>query len=229
MKNNIKFVAFDADDTLWVNENYFREAEHAFCHLMMDWLPHEKTADELFKTEMQNLELFGYGAKGFALSLIETAVRISDGKITGRQVQQIIDIVKRLLARPVELLPDVPEVLRTLKEKYTLVLATKGDLLDQQRKIAKSGLAGYFAHTEIMSDKRPQDYVRLLQRLGAGAQEFVMVGNSLKSDVLAPLEAGAYAVYVPYPIIWKHECTPEPQSPRYYKAEKLRDILRFLL
>ncbi len=229
MKNNIKFVAFDADDTLWVNENYFREAEHAFCHLMMDWLPHEKTADELFKTEMQNLELFGYGAKGFALSLIETAVRISDGKITGRQVQQIIDIVKRLLARPVELLPDVPEVLRTLKEKYTLVLATKGDLLDQQRKIAKSGLAGYFAHTEIMSDKRPQDYVRLLQRLGAGTQEFVMVGNSLKSDVLAPLEAGAYAVYVPYPIIWKHECTPEPQSPRYYKAEKLRDILRFLL
>lgn len=229
MKNNIKFVAFDADDTLWVNENYFREAEHAFCHLMMDWLPHEKTADELFKTEMQNLELFGYGAKGFALSLIETAVRISDGKITGRQVQQIIDIVKRLLARPVELLPDVPEVLRTLKEKYTLVLATKGDLLDQQRKIAKSGLAGYFAHTEIMSDKRPQDYVRLLQRLGARAQEFVMVGNSLKSDVLAPLEAGAYAVYVPYPIIWKHECTPEPQSPRYYKAEKLRDILRFLL
>ena len=229
MKNNIKFVAFDADDTLWVNENYFREAEHAFCHLMMDWLPHEKTADELFKTEMQNLELFGYGAKGFALSLIETAVRISDGKITGRQVQQIIDIVKRLLARPVELLPDVPEVLRTLKEKYTLVLATKGDLLDQQRKIAKSGLAGYFAHTEIMSDKRPQDYVRLLQQLGAGAQEFVMVGNSLKSDVLAPLEAGAYAIYVPYPIIWKHECTPEPQSPRYYKAEKLRDILRFLL
>lgn len=229
MKNNIKFVAFDADDTLWVNENYFREAEHAFCHLMMDWLPHEKTADELFKTEMQNLELFGYGAKGFALSLIETAVRISDGKITGRQVQQIIDIVKRLLARPVELLPDVPEVLHTLKEKYTLVLATKGDLLDQQRKIAKSGLAEYFAHTEIMSDKRPQDYVRLLQRLGAGAQEFVMVGNSLKSDVLAPLEAGAYAVYVPYPIIWKHECTPEPQSPRYYKAEKLRDILRFLL
>lgn len=229
MKNNIKFVAFDADDTLWVNENYFREAEHAFCHLMMDWLPHEKTADELFKTEMQNLELFGYGAKGFALSLIETAVRISDGKITGRQVQQIIDIVKRLLARPVELLPDVPEVLRTLKEKYTLVLATKGDLLDQQRKIAKSGLAEYFAHTEIMSDKRPQDYVRLLQQLGAGAQEFVMVGNSLKSDVLAPLEAGAYAVYVPYPIIWKHECTPEPQSPRYYKAEKLRDILRFLL
>lgn len=229
MKNNIKFVAFDADDTLWINENYFREAEHAFCHLMMDWLPHEKTADELFKTEMQNLELFGYGAKGFALSLIETAVRISDGKITGRQVQQIIDIVKRLLARPVELLPDVPEVLRTLKEKYTLVLATKGDLLDQQRKIAKSGLAGYFAHTEIMSDKRPQDYVRLLQRLRAGAQEFVMVGNSLKSDVLAPLEAGAYAVYVPYPIIWKHECTPEPQSPRYYKAEKLRDILRFLL
>lgn len=229
MKNNIKFVAFDADDTLWVNENYFREAEHAFCHLMMDWLPHEKTADELFKTEMQNLELFGYGAKGFALSLIETAVRISDGKITGRQVQQIIDIVKRLLARPVELLPDVPEVLHTLKEKYTLVLATKGDLLDQQRKIAKSGLAEYFAHTEIMSDKRPQDYVRLLQQLGAGAQEFVMVGNSLKSDVLAPLEAGAYAVYVPYPIIWKHECTPEPQSPRYYKAEKLRDILRFLL
>ena len=229
MKNNIKFVAFDADDTLWVNENYFREAEHAFCHLMMDWLPHEKTADELFKTEMQNLELFGYGAKGFALSLIETAVRISDGKITGRQVQQIIDIVKRLLARPVELLPDVPEVLRTLKEKYTLVLATKGDLLDQQRKIAKSGLAGYFAHTEIMSDKRPQDYARLLQRLGAKTQEFVMVGNSLKSDVLAPLEAGAYAVYVPYPIIWKHECMPEPQSQRYYKAEKLRDILHFLL
>ena len=180
MKNNIKFIAFDADDTLWVNENYFREAEHAFCHLMMDWLPHEKTADELFKTEMQNLELFGYGAKGFALSLIETAVRISDGKITGRQVQKIIDIVKRLLEQPVELLPDVPEVLSTLKKKYTLVLATKGDLLDQQRKIAKSGLAGYFAHTEIMSDKRPQDYARLLQRLGANVTGSV----SKKTDLV---------------------------------------------
>lgn len=229
MKNNIKFIAFDADDTLWINENYFREAEHAFCHLMMPWLPHEKTAEELFKTEMQNLNLFGYGAKGFALSLIETAIRISDGKITGGQVQKIIDIVKRLLERPVELLPDADEVLRTLKNKYALVLATKGDLLDQQRKISKSGLEGYFAHIEIMSDKRPQDYTRLLRRLGSKPQEFVMVGNSLKSDVLAPLEAGAYAVYVPYPIIWKHECTQEPRSPHYYKAEKLRDILDFLL
>lgn len=225
----IKTVGFDADDTLWINENYFREAEHDFCHLMMDWLPHEKTAQELFKTEIKNLDLFGYGAKGFTLSLIETAVRLSRGKITGAQVEEILKIGKRLITRPVQLLPDVKEVLDALKNKYDLILVTKGDLLDQERKLKKSLLGPYFRHIEIMSDKKAEDYLRLIEHLHLRPGQFVMVGNSLKSDVLPPLAVGAQAIYVPYHTTWQHEHAEEPQNPKYKKAEKIKDILKFLL
>lgn len=225
----IKTVGFDADDTLWINENYFREAEHAFCHLMMDWLPHEKTAAELFKTEIKNLGLFGYGAKGFTLSLIETAVRLSRGKVTGAQIEQILQIGKALIKRPVELLPGVKEVLEALKDKYDLIVVTKGDLLDQERKLKNSLLGPYFAHIEIMSDKRAEDYLRLIEHLRIRPGEFVMVGNSLKSDILPPLAVGAQAIYVPYHTIWQHERVEEPARPKYKKAENIKDILSFLL
>lgn len=229
MLHNIKTIAFDADDTLWENENYFREAEHEFCHLMMPWLPHEKTAEELFKTEMQNLDLLGYGSTAFTLSLVETAARISKGQITGKQIEQIINIGKRLLSHPLHLLPDAQEVLSRLQGKYRLVLATKGELLEQRRKIQKSALEPYFECIEIMSSKTTADYRRLFKRLQANPQETVMVGNSVKSDILPPLELGAWAIYVPFHTTWKHEEAALPQNPRFRQAEKLRDILAFLL
>lgn len=226
---DVKVVGFDADDTLWINENYFRDAEHEFCHLMMDWLEHEKTADELFKTEMQNLELFGYGAKGFTLSLIETAIRVSDGKISARQIEQILNIGKNLITRPIELLDGVQETLEALKDRYQLVVVTKGDLLDQERKLKKSLLGPYFKHIEIMSDKRPQDYQDLIDHLHIRPQEFVMVGNSLKSDVLPAVEIGARAIYVPYHTTWQHERVDETTNPAYQRAENIRGVLPILL
>lgn len=229
MLQGIKTIAFDADDTLWENENYFRQAEHDFCHLMMPWLAQEETAEELFKTEMQNLDLLGYGSTAFTLSLVETAARISKGQISGKQIEQIIAIGKRLLSHPLQLLPHAQEVLASLQGKYRLVLATKGELLEQRRKIQKSALEPYFDTIEIMSNKTAQDYRSLLQRLKAAPQETVMVGNSVKSDILPPLEIGAWAIYVPFQTTWKHEEAALPQNPRFLQAEKLRDILAYLL
>lgn len=225
----VKIVGFDADDTLWINENYFREAEHAFCHLMMDYLEHEHTAEELFRTETDNLELFGYGAKGFTLSLIETAVRISGGKVTGEKIQQILDIGKKLILQPIELLPGVTETLQALQEKYKLVVVTKGDLLDQERKLKNSLLLPYFHHIEIMSNKHAADYKALISHLQIKPEEFVMVGNSLKSDILPVIKIGAQAVYVPYHTTWLHERLDEPPNPPYAQAKTIRDIVPLLL
>lgn len=225
----VKIVGFDADDTLWINENYFREAEHEFCHLMMDYLEHEKTADELFRTETDNLDLFGYGAKGFTLSLIETAVRISGGKVTGEKIRQILDIGKKLIMQPIELLPGVTDTLQALQKKYKLVVVTKGDLLDQERKLKNSLLLPYFHHIEIMSNKHAADYKALISHLQIKPEEFVMVGNSLKSDILPVIKIGAQAVYVPYHTTWLHERLDEPPTPPYAQAQTIRDIVPLLL
>lgn len=224
-----KVIGFDADDTLWVNENYFRETELEFCQLMQGYMPQEQTEQELFKTEMQNLELFGYGAKGFTLSLIETAVRISDGKIPARQLEQVVELGKKLILRPVKLLGGVLEVLHALQTHYQLVVVTKGDLLDQERKLQKSSLLPYFQHIEVMSDKKPGDYLKLIKQLRIQPSDFVMVGNSLKSDILPVVEIGAHAIYVPYHTTWQHEHAQESAQPTYLKAEKIKDILSILL
>lgn len=229
MLKTIKTVAFDADDTLWENENHFQEAQKQFCRLVSPWLSSETAEEELFKTEMSNLELFGYGAKGFTLSMIETALRVSENKIPAKAVRQLLNAGKHLLSWPPHLLPHAKEVLMALQGKYRLVLATKGDLWDQQRKLRQSGLQPFFSHVEIMSDKKPQDYVRLMNKLNEKPECFLMVGNSLKSDVLAPMETGAYAIHVPYHVTWKHECIREPNSLHLLKAEDLREVLRFLL
>jgi putative hydrolase of the HAD superfamily len=155
---SIQVIAFDADDTLWVNETYFREAEDKFCALLEDYLPHHSVAKELFYTELQNIPHYGYGVKGFMLSMIETALRVSDKKIDPLVIEKAIQYGKDLLDKPIELLDGIEEVLHQLKKKYRLVVATKGDLLDQERKLKKSGLAEYFHHIEIMSDKREADY-----------------------------------------------------------------------
>jgi len=226
----IKIIGFDADDTLWVNEPYYREAEKKFCDLLINYLPEEETDKILYKTEMQNLELYGYGAKGFMLSLIETAINISGGKIPSKEILKIIDIGKELLQKPIVLLDDVENVLKSISEKYKLIIASKGDLLDQERKLKKSGLAKYFHHIEIMSDKKTEDYQKLFQHLDIKPNEFLMIGNSLRSDIFPVISLGGKAIHVPYHTTWIHEEIDDSQisNKKYKEVETLSDVLEFL-
>ncbi|WP_410878083.1 HAD family hydrolase [Myroides sp. DW712] len=203
--NKLKVVAFDADDTLWINEPYFKEAEQQFCILLEDYLTHQSISQILFKTQIDNLPLYGYGIKGFTLSMIEAAEIISKGTLNIKIIDKIVKIGKELLTKPVELIDDVEAILQELQGKYRLVVATKGDLKDQHRKLHKSGLGSYFHHIEVMTDKEKIDYEKLLKRLDVQPEEFIMIGNSLRSDVLPVLELGAYAVHVPFHTTWLHE------------------------
>ena len=220
----IRVVAFDADDTLWINETYFREAEEKFASLLEDFLPQHAIMKELYRTEIGNLSLYGYGIKGFMLSMIETALRISGEKMPIALVEKIIQIGQEMLVKPVDLLPGVKEVLESLQGKYRIVLATKGDLVDQERKLQKSGLEGYFHHIEIMSEKRTSDYQKLIGHLDIQSSEFVMIGNSLKSDVLPVLELGGYGIHVPFHTTWIHEQVEhEVKHDRFFTAEHLEE------
>jgi len=205
MKNTIKVIGFDADDTLWVNEPFFQDVEKIFCQILNPYISEAETSKVLFQTEMQNLEIYGYGAKGFILSMIETALKVTDGKITSAEINRIIDIGKTLLEMPIELLDGVKQVLQQLQGKYKLILATKGDLLDQERKLQKSGLSGYFHHIEIMSDKHENNYRKLLAHLDIEPYEFVMIGNSVKSDILPVTNIGGKAIHIPFEVTWQHE------------------------
>jgi putative hydrolase of the HAD superfamily len=225
----IKVVAFDADDTLWVNEPYFSKTEQAFCQLMSDFLPPHTMAQELFKTEMNNLALYGYGIKGFMLSMIETALRVSQYSIGPRSIEQLLHLGKEMLEMPIELLEGVEEVLIALYPKYRLVLATKGDLLDQERKLEKSGLARFFHHIEIMSDKQEKDYQKLLRHLDIQPEEFMMIGNSIKSDVLPVLQLGGHAIHVPFHTTWEHEKVDiQINHPLFRQLEHRLELLNFL-
>lgn len=205
MKDTIKVIGFDADDTLWVNEPFFQDVEKNFCQIVRPYVAEAETSKALFQTEMQNLEIYGYGAKGFILSMIETAIRVTGGKITSEEINRVIDIGKTLLEMPIELLDGVERVLQVLQGRFKLILATKGDLLDQERKLLKSGLAGYFHHIEIMSDKHENNYRKLLAHLDIEPQEFLMIGNSVKSDILPVTNIGGKAVHIPFEVTWQHE------------------------
>lgn len=187
---NIKVIAFDADDTLFVNETYFAETEEKFCSLMSDYLSQQGISKELFKIQIDNLKLYGYGIKGYTLSMIEAAMKISNNTIPIEVIERIIQLGKELTAKPIVLLEGVEETLQALHGKYKLVVATKGDLLDQRRKLHNSGLGKYFHHIEVMSDKQEIDYSDLIKRLEIRPEEFFMIGNSLKSDVLPVLAIG---------------------------------------
>jgi putative hydrolase of the HAD superfamily len=202
---NIKVIAFDADDTLWVNEPYFRETEEAFGSLLNEYLPEDEVQTILFSVEMQNLEIYGYGIKGFMLSMVETICRVSDNNAKLELVQKTLELGKAMLNKPVELLYGVEEVLKSLNGDYRLVLATKGDLLDQERKLIKSGLEKHFHHIEVMSDKKIKDYKKLLKHLDCKPENFLMVGNSVKSDILPVIELGGNAIHVPFHTTWAHE------------------------
>ncbi|HEU4495621.1 MAG TPA: HAD family hydrolase [Flavobacterium sp.] len=227
---NIKVIAFDADDTLFVNEPYFQETEEKFCGLMADYLSKQGISQELFKVEIDNLSLYGYGIKGYILSMIEAAMKISSNTISIEAVQKIVGYGKELLQRPIELLDGVEETLAALHGKYKLVVATKGDLLDQRRKLHNSGLGHYFHHIEVMSDKQEKDYYDLLDRLEIKPEEFFMIGNSLKSDVLPVLGIGGHAVHIPFHTTWAHEKIDHKVEHENFKAlEKITEVLPLLL
>jgi len=216
---NIKVVGFDADDTLWVNETYFREAEVEFSKLLSKYETPNKIDQELFKKEIDNLKLYGYGVKAFTLSMVESALELSNYQISAKTIDAILNIGKDMLNKPVELLEGVEEVLKTLSKKYRLILATKGDLLDQERKLEKSGLTKYFHHIEVLSDKKEDNYSRLLNHLDIKPSEFLMVGNSLKSDVLPLVNIKAHAVHVPFHTTWAHEeVTEKKKNCKAYKT-----------
>ena len=227
---NIKVIGFDADDTLWVNETFFREAELDFAKLLSPYETANKIDQELFKMEMDNLDLYGYGVKAFVLSMVESAIDISNGNVTNETIKKILDIGKSMINQPVELLDGVEEVLKVLSGNYRLILATKGDLLDQERKLEKSGLSNYFHHIEVLSDKKEENYSKLLNHLDINPSEFLMIGNSLKSDILPLVNIKAHAIHVPFHTTWAHEMVTEEETngKAYKTVSSLRDILQFL-
>jgi len=227
---NIKVIAFDADDTLWVNEPYFLETETKFCQLMEDYLPAHEVGKELFTTEVENLNLYGYGIKGYILSMIETAIRISGKTMNVELVEKIMDYGKEMLGKPIELIDGVEDTLKALHGKYRLVVATKGDLKDQHRKLHDSGLGHYFHHIEVMSDKQQLDYTKLVNRLDIQPEEFFMIGNSLKSDVIPVLEIGGHACHIPFHTTWLHEqIEHNVEHQNFRQASAISEILPLIL
>jgi putative hydrolase of the HAD superfamily len=208
-------IAFDADDTLWHNETLYSMTQDKFRRLLAPYEAADLALEKLYATEMRNLEIFGYGIKGFTLSMIETAIELTHGQIAGREIQQIIDFAREMLRAPVELLDQVAMVIPQLAQTHTLMLVTKGDLFDQEAKIAQSGLADYFAYVEIVSDKRQETYQALLNRHHIPPDRFLMVGNSLRSDILPVVAIGGAAVYIPYHLTWAHETVGDTGERQY--------------
>ncbi|WP_266369027.1 HAD family hydrolase [Tellurirhabdus rosea] len=208
---NLKLIAFDADDTLWVNEPNYINVEKRIHAILAAHTDAETISRHFYHAQIRNLRIFGYGAKGYMLSMIETAIELTGGEVTGHEIQQIIDTGKELIHYPIELLPGVRETLETLHGHYELMVLTKGDLFDQESKIARSGLGPFFSHVEIVSEKNEPTYQRLLSRYAIRPEEFLMIGNSLKSDVLPVIHIGGQAVHIPYEITWGHEQVSDEQ------------------
>ncbi|WP_321516567.1 HAD family hydrolase [Marinifilum fragile] len=229
--DKIKVIGFDADDTLWVNEPYFRETEMKFCELLTNGMSLDEVTRELFKIEIGNIPLYGYGTKAFILSMIETGLKITNGNLSSEKVQAILELGKEQINKPVELIDGVESVLETLFGKYRLIVATKGDLLDQERKLKKSGLLKYFHHIEVMSDKKESDYEKLIKHLDIKPKEFLMVGNSLKSDILPVLNLGGKAVHVPFHTTWVHEMVEEEEisNSDFQKIDKIEELTTYVL
>jgi putative hydrolase of the HAD superfamily len=227
----IRVIGFDADDTLWVNEPFYRNTESKFCDLLKSYCSPDEINRQLYKVEVNNLDLYGYGSKAFILSLIETAVLISDGKVTAGEINRILALGKEQINEKNPLMEGVPEVLQVLSAHFRLIVATKGDLLDQERKLKNSGIAGYFHHIEIMSDKTGENYQKLLNHLDIKPEEFLMIGNSLKSDIVPVIKLGGYAIHVPFHVTWLHEEMLPDELPEahFITIEKLPDIIPMLI
>lgn len=201
----IEVIAFDADDTLWHSESLYVMTQERFKQILAPYEVSGDIDDRLYETEMGNLKTFGYGAKGFTLSMIETAIELTDGRVQGRDIQKIINAVREMMRKDIRLLDGVAETIPLLARDRTLMMITKGDLLEQESKIARSGLAGYFQYIEIVSTKNEEVYQKLFDRNGIATDSVLMVGNSLPSDVLPILALGAPGVHIPYKYTWSHE------------------------
>jgi len=222
----IRIIGFDADDTLWHNESIFDRVQQRYRDLLARYHPADVVDRVLFATEMRNLPLYGYGVKGFMLSTVETAIELTKGAISAQEIREIIALGQEMLAHPVELLPGVAEILPALGRDYRLLLITKGELHHQERKIAESRLAPHFSAIEILSEKDGAAYERVLRRHDVAPEEFVMVGNSLKSDILPVLELGGAGVHIPYHITWQHEHVEEPPHAhaRFRRVDQLSEL-----
>ncbi len=226
----ITLICLDADDTLWHNETFFRRTFGCFAELMAPFAQADEVQRLLDDIEHRNLPAYGYGAKGFILAMLETASELAGDELPAATVRQILTLGRELLAHPLELLPGVEEALRILAGRARLVLVTKGDLHHQEAKLAASGIGDAFTGVEIVSDKRSETYERIIARYGAEPCEAVMAGNSMRSDILPALEAGAWAAFIPYELVWVHEAAEAPAAhPRFAELASLADLDEWVL
>ncbi len=225
----ITTVGFDADDTLWQNEAFFRLTQEHFTGLMADYVGADHLHAQLLAAERRNLGHYGFGIKGFVLSMIETAIEVTQGRVSARVIAEIMAAGREMLAHPIELLPHAREAVMAAAVDHRVLLITKGDLLDQERKLAQSGLGELFHGVEIVSDKTPSTYVKIFERHGGRADRSLMVGNSMKSDVVPVISAGGHGVHVPHGLIWELErADPPTGNPRYHSLADLGDLAGLL-
>jgi len=218
-------IGFDADDTLWQNEQFFRMTEGRFTELLADHAEPDHLSSRLLEAEMRNLRIYGFGIKGFTLSMMETAIEVTEGRVPAETLSKIMQFGRELLQHPVETLPHAGETLDALAGRYRLVLVTKGDLFDQERKLAQSGLGDYFVGVEIVSDKTVDTYAKVFARYGDGPKRSMMVGNSLKSDVIPAIRAGSWGVFVPHELTWAYEHQEPPlEEARYRQLANLGEL-----
>ncbi len=227
---NIKVIAFDADDTLWDCQSWFDEVEHRCCEMLKPWATAREVSEGLFATEHRNLPLTGYGTKAFTLSLIENAILLSHGQLGGNDVMRLIDMGKELLRFPTTPLPEVKETLEALSQsrRFRLVVFTKGELMDQEDKLRRSGLEQYFSHMETVSNKTEREYRQLCENLDVAPEQTLMVGNSFRSDIAPALSAGAWAAHIPYHVVWALEKSEEFPHDRLFKISHFNEILNLL-
>ena len=219
-----EMIAFDADDTLWHTEQLYVDVQAQMKALLDNYINTDALQARFYAVESRNLDYFGYGVKGFVLSMIETAIELTDGRVSGRDVQRLIDLGKQMLRADVELLPEAQAAVLALAETHPLMIITKGDLFDQESKVARSGLGAHFQHVEIVSSKTPAAYAALLKRHNLTPERFMMVGNSLKSDVLPVAELGGIGVYVPAALTWEHERVNGADASRYHEIAHLGEL-----
>lgn len=229
MTQKLTTIGFDADDTLWQNEEFFRLTQDRFAELLRDYVERDHLATRLLQAERKNLGAYGFGIKGFMLSMIETAIEVTEARVPASVIAEIISTGQDMLSHPIHLLPHAFETVTALAPDYKLVLITKGDLLDQERKLAQSGLGEMFDAVEIVSDKTPQTYIRAFMRHGDGPDRAVMVGNSMKSDVVPAIEAGSWGIHVPAKYEWEIEKAETPDNhPRFRALANLSELTALL-
>ena len=229
LKGKFKYVFFDADDTLWENESYFREAEHRFALLLSSFVPEKEACALLEVKQEENIPIYGYGSKTFLIGMLDAAAEICGDRLDKDLYFSIKKIIYDLAYHEFHLMPGIEEVLKALHGKYRLAVATKGDLLEQMTKYRESGLYGYFHHIEVMERKSAEDYLAMAAKLDIAPEEILMVGNSVKSDIAPVISIGGTAIHVPHEVTWSHEMMEIPASDRVIEVKNIKEILNFLL